>query len=233
MMTIMERRPPAISSGKYVLWSFLAVLSIILMGVMISYVGLMGTAVIFGLALVIAVKQWPHLVDLHTQTTDFFPLVAEIVRRYAAWQAPSLGCGLMALAGLFALERLVRVPGALVVIVASILASAWLAAHGVALTGPIQLALGLPAFTLPSGTRWLALSEFGSIPRPSCCAGWSSWMAAGTCRSTRRWRRRGRGCSRPGICGRGRPGTRSAQPGMGRWRRGRPTDTWPAAPSSL
>ncbi len=114
----------------------------------------------FGLALVIAVKQWPHLVDLHTQTTDFFPLVAEIVRRYAAWQAPSLGCGLMALAGLFALERLVRVPGALVVIVASILASAWLAAHGVALTGPIQLALGLPAFTLPSGTRWLALSEF-------------------------------------------------------------------------
>src|SRR6266403_1296697 len=95
----------------------------------------------FGLALVIAVKQWPHLVDLHTQTTDFFPLVAEIVRRCAAWQAPSLGCGLMALAGLFALERLVRVPGALVVIVASILASAWLAAHGVALTGPIQLAL--------------------------------------------------------------------------------------------
>ncbi|HLQ09601.1 MAG TPA: SulP family inorganic anion transporter [Steroidobacteraceae bacterium] len=114
----------------------------------------------FGLALVIAVKQWPHLVDLHTQTTDFFPLVAEIVRRYAAWQAPSLGCGLMALAGLFALERLVRVPGALVVIVASILASAWLAAHGVSLTGPIQLALSTPAFTLPSGTRWLALCEF-------------------------------------------------------------------------
>jgi MFS superfamily sulfate permease-like transporter len=114
----------------------------------------------FGLALVIAVKQWPHLVDLHTQTTDFFPLVAEIVCRYAAWQAPSLWCGLMALAGLLALERLVRVPGTLVVIVASILASAWLAAHGVALTGPIHLALGLPALTLPSGTRWLALTEF-------------------------------------------------------------------------
>ncbi len=114
----------------------------------------------FGLALVIAVKQWPHLVDLHTQTTDFFPLVAEIVRRYAAWQTPSLGCGLVALAGLFALERLARVPGALVVIPASILASPWLAAHGVALTGPIHLALGLPALTLPSGARWLALSEF-------------------------------------------------------------------------
>ena len=114
----------------------------------------------FGLALVIAVKQWPHLVNIHTQTADFFPLVAEIVRRYAAWQAPSLGCGLIALAGLFGLERLARVPGALVVIVASILASSWLAAHGVALTGPVHLALGMPAFALPSGTRWLPLTEF-------------------------------------------------------------------------
>ncbi|HUE49283.1 MAG TPA: SulP family inorganic anion transporter [Steroidobacteraceae bacterium] len=114
----------------------------------------------FGLALVIAVKQWPHLVDLQTQTTDFFPLAAEIVRRYAAWQAPSLWCGLMALAGLFALERLARVPGALVVIVASILASAWLAQHGVAPVGPIHLALNTPAFTLPAGVRWLPLTEF-------------------------------------------------------------------------
>jgi MFS superfamily sulfate permease-like transporter len=114
----------------------------------------------FGLALVIAVKQWPHLVDLPTQTTDFFPLVAEIVRRYAAWQAPSLGCGLIALAGLFGLERLARVPGALVVIVASILASSWLAAHGVTLTGPVHLALGMPAFALPSGTGWVPPTEF-------------------------------------------------------------------------
>jgi MFS superfamily sulfate permease-like transporter len=114
----------------------------------------------FGLALVIAVKQWPHLVDMHTQTVDFFPLVAEIVRRYAAWQAPSLGCGLIALAGLFGLERLARVPGALVVMVASILASSWLAAHGVALIGPIHLALGMPAFAPPSGAGWLPLSEF-------------------------------------------------------------------------
>jgi MFS superfamily sulfate permease-like transporter len=114
----------------------------------------------FGLALVIAVKQGPHLVAMHTQTADFFPLVAEIVRRHAAWQAPSLGCGLIALAGLFGLERLARVPGALVVIVASILASSWLAAHGVALTGPIHLALGMPALELPPGARWLPLTEF-------------------------------------------------------------------------
>ena len=114
----------------------------------------------FGLALVIAVKQWPHLVGMHTQTADFFPLVAEMVRGTAAWQTPSLGCGLIALAGLFGLERVVRVPGALVVIIASILASPWLAAHGVALTGPIHLALAMPAFALPSGTGWLPLTEF-------------------------------------------------------------------------
>jgi MFS superfamily sulfate permease-like transporter len=114
----------------------------------------------FGLALVIAVRQWPHLVDMHTQTVDFFPLVAEMVRGTAAWQTPSLGCGLIALVGLFGLERVARVPGALLVILASILASPWLAAHGVALTGPIHLALAMPAFALPSGTRWLALTEF-------------------------------------------------------------------------
>ncbi len=114
----------------------------------------------FGLALVIAVKQWPHLVHLQTRSADFFPLAAEIVRGYAAWQTPSLACGLIALAGLFGLERVARVPGALVVIVTGTLASAWLAAHGVTLTGPIQLALGMPAFALPSGAHWLALTEF-------------------------------------------------------------------------
>ncbi|HEY0767830.1 MAG TPA: SulP family inorganic anion transporter [Steroidobacteraceae bacterium] len=114
----------------------------------------------FGLALVIAVKQWPHLVDMHTHSTDFLLLVAEIARGYAVWHLPSLGCGLVALAGLFVLERIPRLPAALVVIVTSILASSWLAAHGVTLTGPVHLALGMPAFALPSGTRWLPLTEF-------------------------------------------------------------------------
>ena len=67
---------------------------------------------------------------------------------------------LAALAGLFALERLPRVPGALVVIILSIAASASLAAHGVALTGPIHLALALPSFALPAGTHWLPMVEF-------------------------------------------------------------------------
>jgi MFS superfamily sulfate permease-like transporter len=110
--------------------------------------------------LVIAVKQWPHLTDLHTASGSFFPLLGEIVRGYAHWQLPSLGCGLAALAGLFALERVRHVPGTLLVIIGGILASSALAARGVALTGPIHFALGLPAFAAPAGVHWLTLCEF-------------------------------------------------------------------------
>lgn len=113
----------------------------------------------FGLALVIAVKQWPHLVDVHASASGFFALITELLRGFSSWQLPSLGCGLAALAGLFVLERIARVPGTLVVIVASIAASGVLAAHGVVLTGPIHLALVLPEFA-PPGVRWLQLAEF-------------------------------------------------------------------------
>jgi sulfate permease, SulP family len=113
----------------------------------------------FGLALVIAVKQWPHLVDMHATASGFFALSSELVRGFSSWQLPSLGCGLAALAGLFVLERIPRVPGALVVIVASIAAAGFLAAHGVVLTGPIHLSLALPQFTAPQA-RWLPLGEF-------------------------------------------------------------------------
>jgi MFS superfamily sulfate permease-like transporter len=114
----------------------------------------------FGLALVIAVKQWPHLVNLEVHNSDFFPLIGELVRGYRAWQLPSLACGLVSLGGLFALERVPRVPGTLVVIVASILASPLLASHGVVLTGPIHLALAMSSFLVPPGTRALPLVEF-------------------------------------------------------------------------
>src|SRR5215468_10102989 len=53
----------------------------------------------FGLALVITVKQWPHLVALTTHESDFFPLLAETLAGWRAWQLPSLACGLAALAG--------------------------------------------------------------------------------------------------------------------------------------
>jgi len=114
----------------------------------------------FGLALVIVVKQWPTLVHVQTHGSGFFALVLELLRSHRAWQLPSFGCGLGALVGLFGLERVPRLPAALIVIVAGILAAPWLAAHGVALTGPIHLGLAPPRFAVPAGTRWLSLVEF-------------------------------------------------------------------------
>jgi sulfate permease, SulP family len=114
----------------------------------------------FGLALVIAVKQVPALAGLHTHSGGFITLVLELSRTLLAANPAALATGLAALAGLFLLERLRRIPGALVVIVAGIAASGWLAAHGVALTGAIRLALVLPEFLLPAHLNWPQLVEF-------------------------------------------------------------------------
>jgi len=114
----------------------------------------------FGLALVIAVRQWPAIAGTHTTSAGFFGLIAELVRGVPEWQAPTLGCGTAALLGLFALERVRRLPGALIVITAGILAAPWLAAHGVALTGPIDLTPALPQFALPEGSHLPGLAGF-------------------------------------------------------------------------
>jgi MFS superfamily sulfate permease-like transporter len=114
----------------------------------------------FGLAVIIAVKQWPHLVGLHVHSTDFFALLFEIFGSVGIWEPASLAVGLCALAGLFALERVRHFPGVLVVIVAGIAAAPWLAARGVLLTGPIHLALEVPSFSIPAGAHSLQLVEF-------------------------------------------------------------------------
>lgn len=113
----------------------------------------------FGLALVIALKQWPHLVGLQAHAGGFVPLLVEVVRGVGAWQTASLGCGLGALLVLFACERIPRVPGTLVVILGGIAASPWLAARGVAVTGPIDLSPALSSLALPPGAQWLELGE--------------------------------------------------------------------------
>jgi sulfate permease, SulP family len=114
----------------------------------------------FGLALVIAVKQWPTMVNVHTQSSEFFALLGELSRDLSSWHWMSLGCGLVALVGLFVLEPFRRIPGALLVIIAAILCSGSLAAHGVALTGPIHLALAAPHFTALPGVREVGLVEY-------------------------------------------------------------------------
>src|ERR1700674_2502652 len=77
----------------------------------------------FGLALVIAVKQWPHIVAMHVHSTSFLPMLAEILRNVGAWEPISLAVGVGALLGLFMLGRVRHVPALLVVIVAGIAAA--------------------------------------------------------------------------------------------------------------
>src|SRR6202051_3026833 len=83
----------------------------------------------FGLALVIAVKQWPHIVAVQTHSTDFFALLGEIFRQVEAWQPTSLAVGVGALLGLFICQRIPRVPAVLVVIGAGIAAAPGLASR--------------------------------------------------------------------------------------------------------
>src|SRR6202035_5724954 len=40
----------------------------------------------FGLALVIALKQWPHIVGMKVHSTGFFALLAEIFRGVGSWE---------------------------------------------------------------------------------------------------------------------------------------------------
>ena len=114
----------------------------------------------FGLALVIAVKQVPSLSGLHTHSSDFFALLLEIVRIIASANPAALICGIAALAALFILERVRRVPGALVVIIAGIAAAGVLAAHGVELAGAIHLSLDPPRFLRPDHLNWPQTIEF-------------------------------------------------------------------------
>src|SRR6202051_3663214 len=114
----------------------------------------------FGLALVIAVKQWPHIVAVHTHGTNFFALLSEIFGHVDAWQPTGLAVGVAALLGLFICRRIPRVPAVLVVIVAGIAAAPWLASRGVALTGPLHLVLELPAFAMPANGQWLPMVEY-------------------------------------------------------------------------
>ena len=117
---------------------------------------------VFGLATVIAVKQLPHLLGLIVQAHDFAPLMLELLQRIGAWHPVSVCVGVVGLLLLFACERLRRIPGSLLVIVLGVALSDWLARHGVALIGHIDLA---PSWTMPhwpSADQWLPSIELAA-----------------------------------------------------------------------
>jgi MFS superfamily sulfate permease-like transporter len=68
----------------------------------------------------------------------------------------------LALLLLYLCERLRRIPGSLLVIALGVAASGWLAAHGVPLTGVIDLKLAIGMPTWPSNGQWLPSVELAA-----------------------------------------------------------------------
>jgi sulfate permease, SulP family len=117
----------------------------------------------FGLAIVIALKQLPNLGGWPALHGDFVPLlVADLVRTTDQVRPITLVAGLIALALLFVCERVRRLPGSLLVIALGVIASGWLSAQGVPLTGTIHLTMTLGMPTWPGSGQWLPSVELAA-----------------------------------------------------------------------
>ncbi|MBI1825108.1 MAG: SulP family inorganic anion transporter [Planctomycetes bacterium] len=103
-----------------------------------------------GAALILVSTQLGKLFGIRSTEHDFFPVIAEIVRRIRETHRVTLGLGVGLIATLAVLRRFApRIPGALVVSVVAILLSVSLdlAGHGVRVLG--EMPRGLPSFAFP------------------------------------------------------------------------------------
>ncbi|MFC5742203.1 SulP family inorganic anion transporter [Dyella tabacisoli] len=117
----------------------------------------------FGLACVIALKQLPHLFGVEAARGDFAPRLLLLLLQELAQVKPATAvAGIVALLLLFLCERIRRVPGSLLVIVLGVAASAWLAQHGVALTGVIQLTPTWAWPSWPTQGQWIPSVELAA-----------------------------------------------------------------------
>lgn len=118
----------------------------------------------FGLATVIILKQLADVVGIHPAHGDMPRFAFALFNQLSTWNLAAGGVGLVALVLLFALARLPRVPGAILVVVGGVVAEhVWhLSSHGVGLVGPIDLRLQIPR--LPSLTygAWLRVGELSA-----------------------------------------------------------------------
>jgi SulP family sulfate permease len=120
---------------------------------------------VFGLALLISIKQIPKLLGIEASGESALDLVRAIIPQVTETDLLTLAVGVAGIAGMVVLERrLPRVPAALVVLVASIVASVALGleAREVAVVG--DLPAGLRGPTLPGvGLDAIPLLLFGAI----------------------------------------------------------------------
>jgi MFS superfamily sulfate permease-like transporter len=119
----------------------------------------------FGLALTIILRQVPALIGLPVAAPDLWHLLAGLAAGLARAHLPSVATGIAALAALALLGRARALPAAFTVMAAGIAASLALdlPARGVAVVGDI--AIGLPAFALPSSS-WRQLIDLAYLALP-------------------------------------------------------------------
>jgi len=115
----------------------------------------------FGLGITIVLRQLPAVVGLPVAAPNIFILVQRLLLAAPSWQPVSIAVGASALAALLLLRRWPALPGALLVLVLGIAASALLdlESRGVATVGMIRLSLVLPAFEAPSFATLLRLGQ--------------------------------------------------------------------------
>jgi sulfate permease, SulP family len=109
---------------------------------------------LFGMALIIVVRQAGKIVGVSTGEGDFFQRAWHLLTQAGAWSLTTMAVGLGAIAALLLLERLApKVPASLVVLAAGIALSALLDLdqHGVEIVGEIPPALPTPAIPDISG----------------------------------------------------------------------------------
>ena len=118
---------------------------------------------VFGLAIVIILKQWATVVGVHPPNGDMLRFVSALLGQIAHWNPAGIIVAAAALALLFLLARLKHVPGGLIVIALGIATSKWLdlPQYGVGPIGAIHLELATPTLPLLSRSEWLRLGELG------------------------------------------------------------------------
>ncbi|MQR01783.1 SulP family inorganic anion transporter [Glaciimonas soli] len=118
----------------------------------------------FGLALVIIVKQFASMVNVHPVHNDMLRYVGALLEQSEHWNWIAVAVGALALALLFLFSRISYcryLPGGLIVIVLGVAAEKWLnlSQHGVQLVGTIPLQLVMPSLPLLSYSDWMNLGE--------------------------------------------------------------------------
>lgn len=118
-----------------------------------------------GIAVTIILHQLPIVTGVGIPSSGIVAFCVALVGSAPAWHVASIATGVTAFVVLLALRRYPAIPGALIVLIAGILAAHWLGLqdHGVAMVGAVDTALPMPS--LPR-LGWADYSRLAQLTIP-------------------------------------------------------------------